>query len=371
MKKKFFALMIVWAFALNAVGTTFAAAKTNETTKQGSQLAALLPASDAAMTLNIQRLFSDALPQILSGNQPMLAEIVRKIDEVKTKTGFDLRQFEQVAIGVSNKKISAQEIEFAPVLLARGTFNANALIALGKIAVGAKGSNIKYHEEKVGERTIYVFTSPSAIVKTVPLPNKPKIPAAKTPSMFEKAIDKMFDRLSREFAVTAFDGNTLAIGSLARIRETLGTNQRIGSDVLNLVNRKPNAIANIGMRFPNGMSDFVPNLGNDEIGKNVAAIQYLSGAFDAGDGNGTISLSAKTLQPEQAKSMQEQLEGFQMLGKSFLGSSKIENKEIYGRMIENVKIARLGNEITLDLQVAQSDINVLLNKNKAQRSSSK
>lgn len=369
MKKKFFALMIVWAFALNAVGTTFAAVEINETTKQGNQLAALLPASDATMTLNIQRLFSDALPQILSGNQPMLAEIVRKIDEVKTKTGFDLRQFEQVAIGISNKKISAQEIEFAPVLLARGTFNANALIALGKIAVGTKGSNIKYREEKAGDRTIYVFTSP-VMFKTVPLPNKPNVPVQKTRSMFEKAIDKMFDSLSHEFAVTAFDNNTLAIGSLARVRETLGTNPRVGSEVLNLVNRRPNAIVNIGARFPNGMSDFVPNLGNDEIGKNIAGIQYLSGAFDVGDGNGIISLSAKTLQPEQAKSMQEQLDGLQMLGKSFLGSSKIANKEIYARMIENVKIARLGNEVTLDLQVAQSDINVLLNKNKTQLSSS-
>jgi hypothetical protein len=362
MKKKFFALMIVWTFALNAVGTTFAAAKISETSKQGNQLTAQLPASDMVLTLNVQRLFSDALPQILSGNQPMLAEIIGKIDEVKAKTGIDLRQFEQIAVGVSSKKNAAGKMDFAPVLLARGNFNTSALLAIAKTA--AKG---KYREEKIGNRAVYVFTPKNEVKPNQTQSNKSSV---LLPGLGIVVGFDMMKMLTDELTVSVLDNNTLAIGSLARVRETFGTAPRVGSDLLNLVNRRPNSIVNIGARFPNGMSDFV-NLGNDEIGKNVAAIRYLSGALDAADGNAIFSLSAKTLQPEQAKSMQEQLDGLQMLGKSFLGSSKMANKEIYARMIENVKIARAGNEITLDLQVAQSDISVLLAKNKAQLSSSK
>ncbi|MBA2621339.1 MAG: hypothetical protein H0U87_09070 [Acidobacteria bacterium] len=385
MKKKFFALMIISAFSLNAgVGASFAAlaeTKTVGLAKQTSELAAQLPASDAVMTLNVGRLYSDALPLVLSGNQPLLAEITGKIDEFKTKTGFDLRQFEQIAIGVSSRK-NGSNLTFEPVLLARGSFNANALLALGKTA-----ANGKYREEKSGDRTIYIFSpqqlmqsspkstssaknTPPATLKALP-PPKPMATTAikiKTPSPFERAIERMFDSLSREVAVTAFSDNTLAIGSLARVREAVGaTSLKIDDDVLNLVTRRANAVLNIGLKLPNGIADFAPDLGNDEISKNINAIRYLSGSLDAGDGSATLSVLAKTSLPEQAKSIFEQLQGFQMLGKSFLGSGgKSEDKQVFSRMIDNVKIARGdgSNEVTLDLQVPQNDINILLKPKK-------
>lgn len=383
MKKKFFALMIVSAFALNGVGNSsvaaFAETGTGEAAakKQPNELAALLPASDAVMTVNIRRIFSDALPLVLSDNQPLLAQITGKIDEFTTKTGFDLRQFEQIAVGVSSKK-SGRELTFEPVLLARGNFNANALLALGKTA-----ANGKYREEKVGDRTIYIFsprqlTPPSkssAAKKSAPPPAAPSgkttstavltTTTIKTPSPFERAVERMFDRLSREVAVTAFNDNTLAIGAPARVRESIGaTTAKIGGDVLNLVTRRADAVVNIGLKLPNGIMDFVPDLGNDEISKNINAIRYLSTSLDADDGNAVLSVAAKTALPEQAKSLYEQLQAFQMLGKSFLGAAKSEDKQVFVRMIDNLRIARAANEITLDLQVPQNDINILLKQKK-------
>jgi hypothetical protein len=178
-------------------------------------------------------------------------------------------------------------------------------------------------------------------------------------SVFEKAIDKMFKSLSSELAVTAFDSNTLAIGSPARVRETYSAKTRIGADVLELVNRKPNAIMNFGVKLPNGLSQFV-NLSDDEIGKNLGAIRQISGAVDLDGGNATVSLAAKTLEAGQAKNLQEFLEGMQMIGKAFLGSSKNADKKVYGRMIDNARISASGNEVMLDLQVAQSDIDILV-----------
>src|SRR4051794_30555875 len=94
---------------------------------QNKSLASLLPASDGVVNIDLKRLMSDALPQILSTNPDVLAEISNKINEVQTRTGLDLHQFEQIAIGVSFKKISEKEIDYAPVILARGKFNAGAL----------------------------------------------------------------------------------------------------------------------------------------------------------------------------------------------------------------------------------------------------
>ncbi len=357
---------MVCALALNAVGTVFAAtgADTKKASVKGqtNQLAAMLPASDAVMTVNVKRLFTDAMPQILSGNQPILSKIAADIDGLKNATGFDLRQFEQLAFGVAaTKNIENGELDFQPVILARGAFNANALIAVGKTA--AKG---KYREEKVGERSIFVF-SPQQLIPTAPPPaaGSTKAQAKKTPTVFERAIDKMFDNLAREVAVTAFDDGTLAIGSLARVRESLGASARVGADVLSLINRRPNAVAAVGLRLPEGISSLLPaNLDNDEIGKNLDAIRYLAAAFDVGDGNASVSIAAKTLAAEQAQSLQEQIEGLQSLGKMFLGSGKDADKQVYARMIDKVKIARAANEVTLDLQVSQADVNILLSKKK-------
>ncbi len=348
MIKKISALFLACAFLLNGVGMVFAAPETKKSAKQTAQLAALLPASDGVVTVNMRRVLSEALPQVLSSNQQILGGVLGKLDEVKNNTGLDLRQFEQIAVGVSSKKILAKEMTFEPVVLARGTFNAGALLALGKVA--AKG---KYREEKFGSSTVYVFSAKQAATQAKPKTANPKS------SMFEKAIDKMFKGLSDELAVTAYDNNTLAIGSMARVRETVDAKTRIGADVLDLVNRKSNQIMSFSIKLPNGLSQFV-DLDNDEIGKNLESIRQISGAVDVGGGNATVSLVAKTLEAAQAKTLQETLEGLQMVGKAFLGGAKGADKKVFARMIDNAKISASGNEVMLDLQVAQSDIDILV-----------
>ena len=354
MKRKFFALLVVCTFVLNGIGTAFADTKPKKSKRQATQLAALLPASEGALTLNVQRFFNEALPQILSGNQPMLNNILGKVDEIKNNVGIDLRQFEQVAVGVQSKQISPTEIDFEPMVLARGSFNAGALLAVAKVA--SKG---KYREEKIGDKTVYVFTMKELIEKDKPSTAKPK---AKD-SIFEKAIDKMFAGLSRELAVTVYDNNTLAIGSLLRVRETFDTKTRISREILDLVSRKPNAVISFGANLPSGLSKFV-DLDNDELGKNIDAIRQISGAMDVTDGNAVVSMMAKTLKPDQAQSLQETLEGLQLVGKALLGGSKGADKKVYGRMVDNAKISRNGNEVMLDLQVPNSDINILIGEKK-------
>lgn len=342
MRNKFFALIAFSALFLNAFGVVSAQTKVNN---QTNRLAALLPASDGVITLDVQRLLSESVPQVLSGKPEMLADINRKIDEIRDKTGLDARQFEQVAIGVAMKQITAREVDLEPVFLARGKYNANALIAVAKLA--SKG---KYREEKIGSRTIYVFDGKEIVEQ-----NKPPVKN----SWFDKAIDRLIVGLSKEIAVTSLDDNTLAFGSLARVRETFETKSRISSEVLNLANRKPNAVVSFGAKLPNGLSNFFV-LDNDELGKTLDSIRQMSGAVEISDGNSAVSVAAKTLNAEQSQNLHDTLQGLQMLGKAFLGGGKGEDKKVYARMIENAKITRNSTEVSLDLQVPQSDINILL-----------
>jgi hypothetical protein len=349
MKKKIFALMAICAVMLSVVNVGFADTKRKKKTNNMNQLLALLPASDGALTIDAKRFFGDALPQILAGNQPMLAGILAKLDEMKAKTGIDVKQFQQIAIGVNAIKGTGNEYNFEPVVLARGQIKAAGLVSVAKIA-----SNGKYREEKIGDRTVYVF-SPKEIVEE----NKGKI----SNSMITKILDKMLDSFSNELALTTFDDNTLALGSLARVREMFETKTRLSSEVLSLVSRKPNAIINFGAAVPNGLSQII-SLDNDELGKNLDAIRFLSGSMDVLGGNTIVAVSAKTVNAEQAKGLKETLDGLQVVGKAILGGAKSPDKKVYGRMLENAKIAQIGNEVNLDLQVSQTDLNVIIGEKK-------
>ena len=359
MKNKFYAALTVFAFTLNAFGTSLADTKTPEKAKQTNALAALLPASDGVLTIDMQRVLSEAVPQILSGKPQMLTEINAKIDEIREKSGLDLRQFEQVAVGVSMKQISAREVDLEPLVLARGKYNANALIALAKLA--AKG---QYREEKIGARTVYIFSAKEIAEKqsnnrvSVVTSAQMNTPQAKK-SWFDSAIDRMINGLMKEIAVTSYDGNTLAFGSLARVRETIETKTRVNAELLDLTNRKPNAVVAFGANLPSGLSSFI-DLDNDELGKTLDSIRQVSGAMELVGGSTAVSMAAKAATVEQAKSLQETVEGLQMLGKGFLGGSKSADKQVYSRMIENAKITRTTSEVSLDLQVPQTDINILL-----------
>ena len=340
--------MAVGVLMLNAVGATFADTKTNNN-KQTSQLVALLPASDAVMTFDSRRFLTDALPQILSANQPVLSGILGKIDEMKAKSGIDLRQFEQVAVGVTAVRVRNNEYDFEPVALARGQINAGALVALAKL--GAKG---KYREEKIGDKTIYIFDVKQAVEQ-----NKAQDPNAKKVDNPEK----MLGSLSREIALTTLDANTLAIGTTARVRQTVEGKTHVGADLTGLLYKKQTALMNVAAKVPGGVGSFLPR-DNDELGKNIDAIQYIYGAMDISGANTSIQMTAKTRQDAQAKSLLETLEDLQIVGKAFLGNAKGADKQVYARMVENVKFTRELNEVSFSLDIPQSDIDLIIGAKK-------
>ncbi len=361
MKTKFFAALVAFAFVLNAfVGTAFADTKTARKAKPVNSLAALLPTSDGILTIDTQRLLSEVVPQILSAKPQTITDINNFLDEIKTKAGVDLRQFEQLAIGISMKQFSDEGFDLEPVILARGKNNANGLIALAKLA-----ANGKYREEKIGVRTVYVFTvEPPKEMKSTEPPatsdtgDQPVAPPKKD-SWLDKGIERTIDNFFKELAVTSYDNNTLVVGSPVRVRDTLTAKVRGNAALLGSINRKPNAVAAFSANLPNGLGDLI-ELDNDQIGKTINSIRQISGAMELISGDTAVSATAKTVRIEDAQNLLETLQGLQMFGKSLLGGSKAADKQVYSRMIDNAKFTRTQTTVALDLQVLQSDINILL-----------
>ena len=352
MNKKFFVILFALIFSANSTfaqvkKTALVSKKTTakKTVSQANQLASLLPNSDAVLNVQMSRLMNEALPQMLATKPTYLQELNGKIDEIKTNIGIDLRQFDQLAVGIAYKIVSPKETDFEPVIMARGKFNSGSFLGLAKVA--AKG---KYREEKIGEKTVYVFT-PSEILAN----NKPTT----KDSFINKMIDKAMKSFSKEIAVTSFDDNTLVMGSLKRVRETFESSERVNKTVLDLAGKNPNAMLSFGANMPAGASQFLP-IDNDELGKNIESINQMYGALDMSDGKATLAMSAKTEKAEQAQSLEETLSGLQMVGKALLGGSKGADKQLYSRLIDNAVIARKANEVSLNLIMPKTDIDALM-----------
>lgn len=312
--------------------------------QSASDLVSQLPASDAVATLNLKRVMSDALPQLLASQPAKLAELNAKIEEVKAKTGIDLRQFEQVAMGVNLVPGRAGAVEADPFLLMRGSFNAAGLIAVGKIA--AKG---KFRQEQISGTTVSIIT----------MPESTKPAAGQQDGKIEKAIDQS---MSGEFAVYPFDTNTLAFGKLSKVRSVL-TNKtatnHVSADLTTLVNRNPNALMSFAGNVPTGTSTSF-GMGNDQIGRIIASLRQMFGSVDINDGNTSLLLSARTAEEPQAKELEDSLLGLQMLGKGFLGSKGDEKSQAITRAVGNLKITRSLSEVQLQANISQADLDVLI-----------
>jgi len=170
---------------------------------------------------------------------------------------------------------------------------------------------------------------------------------------------KILNAFSKEMAAYAVDANTLAFGSVAKVKATAEGTTKVDKELTDLLSKAAAPVATFAARVPEGMSAFLP-LDNDELGKNIDSIKLMYGSMSVNGTATNLSATARTLQADQAVSLKETLDGLQMLGKMFLGSAKGADKQVYARLIENVKFTNKGNEVSMDLAIAQTDVDFLV-----------
>ncbi len=117
------------AFCLGVSAIAFAQRSHTTTQPKASALLSALPPSDAVALVNINRVIDEALPKLLAENPAKLAEVTADLATFKTQTGLDPRSFEQVALGMSYSYPREGVTKVSTVALARGTFNAAAMVA--------------------------------------------------------------------------------------------------------------------------------------------------------------------------------------------------------------------------------------------------
>jgi hypothetical protein len=323
---------------------------------------ASLPESDGVVSVDMQRLLNEMLPSVLKDDQAKLAEVNAKIDQVKTRTGIDVRAFERVAVGMRFVNSTPDQLAVESVVLAHGRFNAQTMISAGLLATKDK---YKHTEQKYGGKTIYVFNSDELFGNT----QLPTIDAEtkKTGGKAAQVADDLLQKIMNfkgEIGVVALDSNTFAFGQLNRVRAAIDAaagRGRVGAALTQLATRTPNAVIGFGVNAPSNVSKYFGLDATDDIAKTLDTIRQLYGSVSPSAGGGfEMQTFARTETTAQAQEVYNTLAGFKDLGGFFASNLSGDKGKLAKSALENLKITKEANEVQIRLALAQADVAMLV-----------
>ena len=302
--------------------------------KAAPTLLSSLPPSDAVAIINVNRVFNEALPKLLAENPAKLTEVTNELAKFKTQTGLDPHSFEQIAVGFSYKYPREGITQVSTVALARGTFNAGALVAAGRLA-----ANGKYSEQKYQGKTIYVYSLERQV-----------------------RLLGLWDMKVRDLAVSAMDGNTLVLGDLQAVRGSIDATRagkHSNAELLALASRDPNAIVGFGGNVSPKLLENL-SLSNDTIARELTAVRQIYGTLGMTSADLEAMLTARTVDTYSAKNLGDTLEGLRQLGGLFINRLTGAKGTLARSALENMKATTTGNELQVRTAVAQSQVAPLL-----------
>lgn len=324
---------------------------------------ASLPESDGVISVDVQRLLNETLPSVLKDDQAKLAEINTKIDQVKTRTGIDVRAFERVAVGMRFVNSTPDTLAVESVALARGRFNAQAMLNAGLLATKDK---YKYTEQKYGGKTIYVFNGDELFgvyQQTVITMGTGESVAGTPVRVAQDSLQKILN-FKGEVGVVVLDANTLAFGQLERVRAAIDARPgrgRVSAALTQLATRTPNAVVGFGVNAPSNVSKYFGLDATDDTAKTLDTIRQVYGSVNSSAGGGfEMQTFARTDNAAQAQEVYNTLAGLKDLGGFITSNLSGDKGKLAKAALENLKITKEANEVQLRLALAQTDVAMLV-----------
>ncbi len=333
---KSFAAALLLTLTVSAIGI----AQRNRalrSTKPAPTLLSSLPPADAVAIISVARLFNEAMPKLLAENPAKLAEATNELAKFKTQTGLDPRSFDQVALGFSYQYPREGVTRVSTIALARGTFNAGAMVAAGRLA-----TNGKYVEQKYQAKTIYIFSLDRQL-----------------------RLFGLWDIKVRDLAVSALDGNTLALGDLDAVRGAIDATKagkHPNPELLALATRDPDAIVGFGGNLSPKLLENL-SLTNDTIARELTAVRQVYGTLGMTATSLELMLTARTVDTDSAKNLSDTVEGMKQLGGFFINRVTGVKGILARSALDNLKTNTVGNELVIRTAVSQSQVAPLMRGN--------
>jgi hypothetical protein len=207
-----------------------------------------------------------------------LARVNKDIDKFREETGTDPHLIDAIAIGVRFKQGKAAATDYVMGFV-RGRFTASEAITNGLAKAKAKRSTFKWTEAQYEGVTIYELER------------------------------------SGGFCLAAIDSNTIAFGDLSGIRAALdtraGRGARLDSSLVELATLDANAVAGFAANVPSSMAQEFA--GTEEFGKSFATIRQIYGSADATQSAGSLNVTLRSENGDQAQALAEKLGSLKQL----------------------------------------------------------
>lgn len=322
------------------------------------------PDSQAVVFVNIQKIVRDALPRFMPPAE------LRKLHEEPRKLGFDVNGVEYGIVGV-------RMIEPAPpggvpaefVVFLRGTFNADSLLSLGRIALDGQG--FKATSENYNGKTLDILDLSSLDKKPDgdgDGPNRSSMPIP-----------------YKEIAVTALDANTIAVGVPAYVRDAIdaaaGTGRgRLNAGLIDLASRDDNSLVSFTAALPPSVFQYLdkaPMPKDGEAERLVRSLRQLNLSAGMTALDFTLKASVNTENATDASA----ISGFVTMGLAAAENAiREELKKKRGAAAAEPRAALAairtftntteGNTLLVGFSVPQKTVAALVKKNMAKRKSS-
>jgi hypothetical protein len=276
---------------------------------------------------------TQVVPRVLSSDPARLAQVTTDIEQFKSRTGIDARDFSALSVGsrITRLPSGATKID-RTVALATGTFRADALVAAARAA--SKGT---LAEQTYGGKTVYVLAVNDQL--------------------------KLFGLLKMhvsELAMSVLAPNMLAVGEPGSVRAAIDAQAGRGRVEQSLLD------------FPKGADDFVGFAGNVPAGvlsgmdtglpnvdRAVASIRSFYGSIGSTPAGVQMTTVLRAQTANDAKQLYETAEAIRQIAPGLVTMAGERAKFAKG-LIDSLKITTKGNEVQLHLEVPQADISTLL-----------
>jgi hypothetical protein len=285
----------------------------------------------------VNRVLDEAMPKLLAENPARLAEVNDELANFKTQTGLDPRSFGQVALGFRYQFPAEGVTRISTIALARGTFNAGALVAAGRLA-----ANGKYSEQKYQGKTIYLFGLDRQI-----------------------KLLGLWDIKVGELAVTPLEGDLLALGELDAVRGAIDAQKNhnyANPELVALAGRDPDAIVGFGGNLSPKLMENL-RISNDSVARELTAVRQVYGTLGMTATDLEVMMAARTVDPDSAKNLGDTVEGLKQFGALFINRLSAVKGTLARSALNNLKITTQGNELQIRTAVAQSQVTPLIRGN--------
>ncbi len=264
---------------------------------------ATFPDSQAVLFINAQRIVNEVMPKVMPP-----ADYRKMLDESK-KIGFDVRGLQFAAAGVRFNEDAPAGTPPEFVIVVRGNFNADSMLALGKIALAAR--DLPSRTETYGSKSIEIIDAETLSKMT-----------GKTPETLGNAdgeAPKPKPFPYSEFAVTALDSNTLVAGVPAFVRSAVDASGGQGTlrpSLLSLAAQDSDAIWSVTAELPPNLAEMAHKYGvpaNAQFDQMIGWVKQLNISQGMTAADFTLGVAVTTDAPEHASAFS----GLVRMGQTF------------------------------------------------------